>query len=399
MLTHGERSTEKMRFLVFFTIFTLIYSSMHLYGFIKAKNALSLGHGVSIGLGIFLVIMIFCPFLVRLFQGKNFELIRLILAYAGYTWMAFIFLFFCISLATDICKGAAYIIGILSKGYGHTFLLSPTLVFLGNILLATLIICYGFVEAANIRTERITIQSPKVPAKPGKITIVQVSDIHLGLIVRGKRLEKIVKAVKNANPDILVSTGDLIDAQINNAEPFLQQFRSITTAYGKYAVTGNHEFYCGIDQAVDLTKEAGFQLLRGELIKIPGVLNIAGIDDPAGKSFGHKGNITEEQLLSTLPDDRFTILLKHRPTLHKASAGLFDLQISGHSHKGQIFPFSLIIKLLYPVDSGLLKLNDNGLLYVSRGAGTWGPPIRFLAPPEIALFTLIHGPWDIRVTD
>lgn len=383
---------RNMRFLVFFTIFTLIYSSMHLYSFIKAKNALSFGIEVSTGLGIFLVIMIFSPFLVRLFQGKSFESITIIIAYAGYTWMAFIFLFFCISLSTDICKGIAYIIGILSTGDGHRFLLSPTLVFLANIALAILITCYGYIEAANIRTERITIQSPKIPVKQGKITVVQVSDIHLGLIVRGKRLENILKAVRKENPDILVSTGDLIDGQLDHIESSIELFNTITPAYGKYAVTGNHEFYGGINQAVNLTKRAGFRLLRGEVIKIPGVLNIAGIDDPAGKSFGHKENITEKQLLSTLPKDSFTLLLKHRPTLDKDSSGLFDLQISGHSHKGQIFPFSLIIKLLYPVDSGLLKLNNNRLLYVSRGAGTWGPPIRFLAPPEITVFTIVHGP-------
>lgn len=390
---------QNMRFLLFFTVFTLIYSTMHLYGFVKAKNALSFGPGISIGLGLFLVLMVFSPFLVHLFQGKKFEVLPTVVAYVGYTWMAFLFLFVCISLAMDVCKGISYIIGFLLKGDGQRFLLSTTLIFWVNITLAILITCYGYVEANNIRTERITIQSPKIPAKAGKVTIVQVSDIHLGLMVREKRLEMILKAVREANPDILVSTGDLVDEQVNHIEAIVQRFRSITPAYGKYAVTGNHEFYGGLDQAVNLMKRAGFRLLRGEVIKIPGLLNIAGIDDPAGKSFGIMKGITEKQLLSTLPKESFTLLLKHRPMFDKAAAGLFDLQISGHSHKGQIFPFSLIIKLLYPVDSGLFRLTNNALLYVSRGAGTWGPPIRFLAPPEIAVFTIVHGPLEVSETE
>ncbi len=95
-------------------------------------------------------------------------------------------------------------------------------------------------------------------------------------------------------------------------------------------------------------------------------------------------------MLSGLPREKFTLLLKHRPLLDKEALGLFDFQLSGHVHKGQIFPFSIATWLYYPIDSGIRKLPGNAYLYVSRGSGTWGPPIRFLAPPEVTVIDLMH---------
>jgi len=101
-------------------------------------------------------------------------------------------------------------------------------------------------------------------------------------------------------------------------------------------------------------------------------------------------NVSEKELLSRFSREKFTLLLKHRPLVDEDAIGLFDLQLSGHAHKGQIFPFSIITKLIYPNHAGLLKLEKNSRLYVSRGSGTWGPPIRFLSPPEVTLIELVH---------
>ena len=125
-------------------------------------------------------------------------------------------------------------------------------------------------------------------------------------------------------------------------------------------------------------------------MNIGGLINIAGVDDPAGRMLQNSTTISEKELLLNLQKNIFTLLLKHRPVVDKGSCGLFDLQLSGHVHKGQIFPFSIITWLYYPVDSGVANLMDSSYLYVSRGAGTWGPPIRFLSPPEVTLIELIH---------
>ena len=165
-------------------------------------------------------------------------------------------------------------------------------------------------------------------------------------------------------------------------------FNEIQPTYGKYAITGNHEFYAGLEQATEFTKKAGFTILRGEGVTVAGLLNIAGVDDSTGKYYDNCNDISERALLQTFENGKFTVLLKHRPLVDGDAAGLFDLQLSGHTHKGQIFPFSLVTKLYYPSDSGLLNVAGNALLYVSRGTGTWGPPVRFLSPPEITVIDI-----------
>ncbi|GAB4543984.1 MAG: hypothetical protein Fur0020_13450 [Thermodesulfovibrionia bacterium] len=243
----------------------------------------------------------------------------------------------------------------------------------------------------DVRTEVVTIRTNKLPDGIDRLRIVQLSDVHLGLIIRDGRLRRILDEVKRAVPDILVSTGDLVDGQMNELYGMDKILSEIKPKYGKFAITGNHEFYAGIKHAIDFTERSGFMVLRDEGLTVNGIINIVGVDDPAGKYYGISQRVTERGLLSSLPRDRFTVLLKHRPMVDKDALGLFDLQLSGHTHKGQIFPFSIITKLYYPVDAGSLRIMDNSYLYVSRGAGTWGPPIRFLSPPEVSVIDLIRG--------
>jgi predicted MPP superfamily phosphohydrolase len=250
---------------------------------------------------------------------------------------------------------------------------------------------YGYFEARNIRTERITLASPKIPQSLGKLTIVQISDVHLGLIVRDVRLQTILDKVKEASPDIVVSTGDLVDGQIDGLSGLAELLREVRPLYGKFAVTGNHEMYAGFNHSLKFMHSAGFRVLRGEAVTLPGLITIAGVDDPALSRSSGSASEEEQRLLAAFPNEAFTVLLKHRPVIDKESLGRFDLQLSGHVHKGQLFPFNLVTYLFYPVKSGINNYPRNTALYVSRGTGTWGPPIRFLAPPEITIIELIHG--------
>jgi predicted MPP superfamily phosphohydrolase len=234
------------------------------------------------------------------------------------------------------------------------------------------------------------LKTSKIPREAGRLKIAQISDVHLGMIVREERLTRILKEVKKADPDIFVSTGDLVDGQINNLSGLAEILGEINPRYGKFAITGNHEFYAGLSQSLLFTKNAGFSVLRGQGLTVAGLINLAGVDDPVGQGFGLHRGVSEKELLLGLPREKFTLLLKHRPDLDKSAVGLFDLQISGHTHQGQIFPFRLITRLFYPYDGGFFHLPNHSYLHVSRGSGTWGPPIRFLAPPEVTIYELIH---------
>jgi predicted MPP superfamily phosphohydrolase len=374
---------------LFLFIFFLIYASMHLYAFLKVKAAFAFGITTNLLLITFMVIMVFAPIIIRISEKHGFEFFARFMSYVGYTWMGLLFLFTCASLIIDIYHFLIYLSSLILRKDLMVFVPSPGISFFIPLILSILIAIYGFFEAQNIRTERVTIRTSKIPESVGRLRIVQISDVHLGLIVRKERLEKILKQVKAAKPDLFVSTGDLVDGQINGLPGLAELLREINPRYGKFAITGNHEFYAGLKQAMDFTEKAGFTFLRGEGLTIAGLINIAGVDDPAGKNYGLFREISEKELLSGLPTEKFTLFLKHRPLLDRNAIGLFDIQLSGHTHKGQIFPVGLITKLFYPADSGYLYLPNNSHLYVSRGSGTWGPPIRFLSPPEVTVIEIV----------
>jgi predicted MPP superfamily phosphohydrolase len=376
---------------LFLTIFFFLYGVMHLYAFLKARAAFAFGAYTGICVALFMLVMLFAPVIIRSSEKAGFELFARVMSYIGYTWMGILFLFISCSLVIDSYHVILHVGGVILKKDFSNIAISERYAFFIPLALSVLIAVYGYFEAENIRTERIVLKSPKIPADAGCLRIVQISDVHLGLIVREEKLKRILEEVKKAKPDILVSTGDLVDGQINGLYGVAGMLQEIKPRYGKFAVTGNHEFYAGLTQALDFTEKAGFTVLRGNAVNVAGLINIAGVDDPQGKAFGLFRGGNEKELLSGLPAERFTLLLKHRPLIDKDAPGLFDLQLSGHVHKGQIFPFSLVTGLYYhPVQAGFADLARNSHLYVSRGSGTWGPPIRFLSPPEVTLIELVH---------
>ena len=373
---------------LFLLSFLLIYGGFHLYFFMRIKAAFAMPGALLLSLAFFLVIMVAAPILVRLSERSGFSELAVFLAYLGYIWMGIIFLFAAASLAVDCYRVLAWGTNfLLHKKFLLT--LSAKMTFLIPLVFALLISLIGSFEAWNIQIEKITLASPKISAAINGLRIVQISDVHLGLIVRHKRLAKILAVVEKARPDILVSTGDLVDGQINDLAGLAEMLQDIKPRYGKYAVTGNHEFYAGLQEALAFTERAGFTVLRGKGLPIADLLNIAGVDDRTGIYWDNVPEASETEMLRSLNTKNFTLLLKHRPEVDKESLGLFDLQLSGHTHKGQIFPFNIVTLLYFPIHWGCLNPIDHCFLYVSRGSGTWGPPIRFLSPPEVTLIELI----------
>ncbi len=375
---------------LFFFTFFLMYAGLHLYAFLKARAAIGFGTAWAVCLALFMLLMIAAPYITRVLEKSGNETAARVSAYAGYTWLGLLFLFSSYAFLMDALRLILHAGGFISGRSISPSVVSPAYLFFLPLVMAVVTSVYGYFEARDIRTERITIRTSRIPADVGRLRIVQISDVHLGLIVREDRLKKILSIVKAAHPDILVSTGDLVDGEICGLNHLSDLFAEIKPRYGKYAVTGNHEFYAGFEQARCFTEDAGFTFLRGDAVIPGGVINVAGVDDPAGRAYGLSKNISEEVLLADLPGNKFTVLLKHRPIVDENAAAFFDLQLSGHVHGGQIFPFTIATWLYYPVISGYVKVSDRAYLYESRGAGTWGPPIRFLAPPEVAVIDLVH---------
>lgn len=259
-----------------------------------------------------------------------------------------------------------------------------------SLSLSALICVYGYFDAQNIRTERLVFETDRLPQGTDKVTIAQISDVHLGLIIRCDRLVSILEVVKAAKPDIFVVTGDLVDAQINHLPGLRELLQEVPARYGKFAITGNHEYYAGLDKALEFLRHSGLTVLRGES-KDLGVIQIAGVDDRAAIQT-KVGTPAPDRvaLAGTDRSKKFVLFLKHQPHPDADAIGMYDLMLSGHTHKGQIWPFTYFSRRAHPLHAGRYDVGKGSVVYTSRGAGTWGPPIRFLASPEVTVIEVVR---------
>jgi len=370
---------------LFLLSFFLVYGSMHAYALLKARSALAFGPGTTLALLPLLGILLCAPILTYALSRNGQEDAARVAAYVGYVWMGFLFFFVCLSLSVDLLHLPLWAMGRVGTAANAAAGLAGRSAFLCITALAVALSAYAIFEASRIEVVRVRVVTDRLPASVPSLRIAQITDLHLGLIHRNDKANEVARIVASERPDLFVSTGDLVDGQLDGVAELAEILRGIPAPRGKFAVLGNHEYYAGIDRAIAFTRKSGFRLLRDESVMIDDAVRIAGVDDPAGARFGRTGDPCEAALLGDRPDGRFTVLLKHRPQLDPATGGKFDLQLSGHTHDGQIFPFRLLTRLVFPLLAGDHPVPGGGILHVSRGTGTWGPPMRFLAPPEITI--------------
>ncbi|MBF0518572.1 MAG: metallophosphoesterase [Nitrospirae bacterium] len=369
---------------LFVVVFVAFYSSIHYYIYSRITNAFPLPVHLRVVLVIFMALMVFTPILIRLAERHGYETAASLSANVGYTWMGLVVIFIPASISFEIIRLISQS-GFFSKMI--QLKITSRTVFLLTILITLSAYLYAFIEARVIRTVHLTIKTPKIPKGVGKIKIAQISDVHIGVLVRESRIRPIISILKKENPDIILSTGDFVDGQLDHLDGLSNLFMELHPPSGKYAVIGNHELYAGLKDSLEFTQKSEFTMLRNETVTI-GPLNIAGVDDKEIHRFNIIETRTETDLLSALPKDKFTILLKHKPIINPDSVGLFDLQLSGHTHGGQIFPYNVFPLLVFKINTGYTKLTNGSSIYLNRGAGTWGPPIRLFEPPEVTIIEI-----------
>ncbi len=373
----------------FLAVYCSIYLLIHYYTYFTIKRGQIISKSGKVIFWLFAILMISGPIIVRFTEKAGFETGSRLFAYICFSWLGLLFLFVSLTLLVDFLRFWGFLIRYFFPERLPVNLLFARFQVISLIILTVLFYGYGLFEAANIRTVYHQVNSVKIPIDPGRIRVVQVSDIHLGLLTRERKLKKILEKVKAVNPDLLVSTGDFVDGQLNNITAAAKLFAGVKAPLGKYAVLGNHEVYAGLENSIKITEDAGFTVLRnrGEILA---QLTIIGVDDQAIRSRSGVKVKREEKLLNSYSNDKYKIFLKHRPSQGAVGPEMFDLQLSGHTHNGQIFPFNLIIRLLFPYPAGELVTANGSIIYVSPGTGTWGPPIRIMAPPEITVIDLVH---------
>jgi len=373
---------------MFLALVLLFYGGIQAYVMTRAVHAFDLTGAWRVGAYAWALLMTLAPLAIRTLERCDCHGLTVAVAWVVYGWMGFAFLFFWLGLAFDA-------LGLVARLVRAPWMEGPP-AFLVVLAAALATSVYGAIEAARPRVERVEIRSPKLPPELGRVRIVQLSDMHLGVMIGPRRLGRVLEEVRALGPDLIVATGDVVDGQADRLDGLAPLFETLRPRLGKYAVTGDHEHYVGLAAALDFHERAGFAMLRRAAAEVAPGLVLAGVDDagrprPGVESPERDGIDDEVRLLAGLPRDRYVILLKHRPVVDGRALGRFDLQLSGHIHGGQIFPFGLVVRLVHPVDTGLNPLPDGAALYVSRGTGTWGPPLRVLAPPEITLIELVAG--------
>jgi hypothetical protein len=248
----------------------------------------------------------------------------------------------------------------------------------------TVVIIAGFVNALHPRIKTLNLEiNKKCDFK--SIRLAVVSDIHLGTIICKSRLERIVKIINSINPDIVLLPGDVVDEDI---APVIRQnlgetLRKIKYKFGVFAATGNHEYIGGVEKACKYLEEHGISVLRDSYVSINDCLCIAGREDRSIKQFAGKRRKPLNDILQSANRHMPIILMDHQP-LHfeEAEQNGVDLQLSGHTHHGQLWPFNYITKKVYELSMGYVR-KGNTHFYVSCGAGTWGPPVRTGSRPEV----------------
>ncbi|MFI6419809.1 metallophosphoesterase [Streptomyces sp. NPDC050842] len=243
---------------------------------------------------------------------------------------------------------------------------------------------YGVLRGPRIK--RVTVPLAKVPRAAHGYRIAVVSDIHLGPILGRAHSQRIVDAINSTQPDLIAIVGDLVDGTVENLGSAAEPLARLRARHGSFFVTGNHEYFSGADAWVDHVRELGLRPLRNERVEIAAGFDLAGVDDIAGEGEGQGPDFA--RALGDRDRARAAVLLAHQPVvIHDAVRHGVDLQLSGHTHGGQLWPGNYLAELANPTVAGLERYGDTQL-YVSRGAGAWGPPVRVGAPSDITLVEL-----------
>lgn len=366
-----------------FFVLLFFYGLAHLFFWWRLRSVLALSRPLSLGAGILVAF-----FMLSLFIGGWFLTVGLfmageLLSNIGFYWLSFFFVLFCMDTVLRLLARIQGMIGGMNHSASWGDARKTVLVAVAVAVFTNL---YGVYEAKQIGVTRLDLINPDMKSPMDAIRIVQVSDVHYGLTMQPDRHQRLMELLRTLNPDIIVSTGDFLDRGAEHVGDYMDAWQALKPRLGKYAVTGNHEAIAGLPRSLALLERAGFHVLRGERVNF-GDFQLVGLDDPL---------TDQSENLHFSPDDLIgqagiSILLNHRPGWPSQLDARFDLVLSGHTHGGQIFPFGLLIYLVHGHLSGLSSTPWGGWNYISRGVGTWGPPVRILAPPEVVLLVMGSG--------
>jgi hypothetical protein len=372
---------------LFLLFYFTAYGALQAYLYLKLWPLMTGGGSLRWTVGAGLILLVLTPFPARLLEGGGHMQTARAIGSVAWNGMA-VSLWFA---AFGLC-GDAWNLGLrlMPAATARRLALSPRVLVIGAGVLILAAFAWGrFVQSRWLNVRRIDLAVPSLPGTLRGLRLALVSDLHLGLYSDSRHIAHVLRELRELKPDLIVSAGDLVDSGPCPLDAIAAELKALSPPLGKLAVLGNHDFYSGVEASLAFHERAGFRVLRGERLEPAPGLVLAGVDDPAGRTFGRTVPTDELEILPESAGGRAVILIKHQPSVRDGTAGRFALQLSGHTHGGQIFPFNLVIAAIYRFHNGLYDLPDRRRVYVSPGTATWGPRIRLFITSEITVFTLV----------
>jgi predicted MPP superfamily phosphohydrolase len=373
--------------LIFFSIVLLIYSLVNIYIYYKGYNAIpSLqDHRLIYTFIFFLLAAIFI--VAKILESKHSSIISDILNILGGFWLAFMLYGFLFFLLSDILILILRVTGLTS---GENIILFRKWSFIITVILSSLFILGGFINAVIpvIKEYNITINKPA--GEINTLRIAAVSDIHLGSIIRKRSIKKLSGMLQKMNPDIVLLLGDVVDGELGPVlrGDLLRFFTCPKCNDGLFAITGNHEFIGGAARTIPYIESKGIRVLKDEIVTLEGGIQLIGRIDRDSYRFYGKERLTLGELMKQVDTTKPVILLDHQP-FHLGESAKYgiDLQLSGHTHNGQMWPLNYVTSKIYELSYGYLK-KANSQFIVSSGYGLWGPRVRSGSRSEVLLINI-----------
>ncbi|OHD66906.1 MAG: hypothetical protein A2176_12525 [Spirochaetes bacterium RBG_13_51_14] len=377
---------------MFISVVLAIHGSVNFYIGLRGWQALPGNPYIRIP---YLVIFITCA--LSYMAGRVLERVTIcaasdLLIWIGSFWFGMMLYLFIGIVFCDLLRLANWIAGVVPVPSGR-YDRVKSIAAVSVTAAACSAVFAGWLNAMNPRINTIAVDIPKRAGGRGSLDIALVTDLHLGTMIKNARLQKMVDMVNVIRPDLILLCGDIVDEDLepvikNNLGQLLCTLRS---RYGVFAVTGNHEYIGGVDNACRYLSKHGVRMLRDEAVLIDNCFNLVGREDASISQFTSGRRKPLDAVMGNVDRRLPVIMMDHQPLrLSAAEKNGVDLQVSGHTHHGQLWPASIITNIIYEVSYGYRRSGSTNY-YVSCGFGTWGPPSRLGTRPEVVHIQLRFG--------
>jgi uncharacterized protein len=375
------------QFAIFLTIVLTIYSLANIYIYFKGYHSLQAFRNFKLVYFIVFLLLALTFIAGKILEARHSSVLSDTLNIIGGFWMAFMLYGFLFLFISDIISVILRIAGVIDRGNIMQF---RKWAFIFTLIISSLLITGGFINALIPHVKNYDINIDKSAGGLNGLRVAAVSDIHLGSIIRKRSLKKLSDILVSLKPDLVLLLGDIVDGEMGPVlrGDLLKYFSCPKCSDGLYAITGNHEFIGGAKKTIPYIESKGIRILKDEVVSIDGGIQLIGRLDRDSKRFFGKDRITLSELIHGIDVSRPVILLDHQPfELDESEKYGVDLQLSGHTHNGQMWPLNYITGMIYELSYGYMKKGKTQFI-VSSGFGIWGPRVRSASRSEILLLNI-----------